>query len=88
MKDLDNAPECWADIFEGDTFDGTLLRLPEGRHEGLEMPGSVIVGPGAAARFIDGKTGIIMRLGPTSVFPGVARRCTAFELLRIEVLAA
>jgi hypothetical protein len=88
MKNPDSATECWVDIFEGDTFDGTLVRLPEGRHEGLEMPGSVIVGPGAIARFIEGKTGQTMRLGPTSVFPDLARRCTAFELLSIEVLAA
>ena len=35
MKDLEREreTECWVDIFEGDTFDGTLLRLPEGRHE-------------------------------------------------------
>jgi hypothetical protein len=79
---------CWADIFEHAVFQGKMTRLRLGKHSGLKMPGSMIVGPSASVRWADKKGTRVLVLPPRKVVPDFGRGRNWSPTTDIEIIPA
>jgi hypothetical protein len=79
---------CWADVFEHAVFQGKMTRFRLGKHRGLKMPGSMIVGPSASVRWEDKKGTRVLVLPPRKIVPDFKRGHSWSPTTDIEIILA
>lgn len=80
--------DCWVHVFPKDTFAGRSRRLSQGQRAVTRKVGSMVVGPCAIAKVIDGDGQQVLTLPPRMVISDFSKLVSKRNASHIRVTKA